>query len=282
MELQCAREQTNCYNYNKENPLIEIIDKTEGDVMDLYMSKNCIVFLLKGEISFSSGKISNKTIKNDEMFVHPYRHKGILEIRKSSTLIIMNLNVDFSFCVHFPVESLYGKNLNANDIYPRKFNPVLKQYISSLAEYIRDGLYCTYFFELKIKEFLFLVRTYFSEKDLQLFFMPILNSDMEFSKQVFEGFKKVKTVKELAELMHYSLSGFEKRFKRVFDMPASKWIEQEKGKEIYHEITCSKRTIMEIGYNFGYSPSHFNNYCKRIFGETPKKLRNKTLKITTK
>lgn len=279
MNFLYAQEHLKCYNYTKKNPLIEVIKKEEGEIIDLFSVRNCIIFLLCGKMLFSSGTTKNKTIEEEEMFVHPYQHKATLEVLKPSELVLMNLNFDLSFCDHFPIENLYDSRLKTDDIYLLDFNPIIKNYIFTLTNFVNDGLRCTYFYELKIKELLYILRAYTPKETLQFFFQPVLNSDMEFHRQVFEGFKKVKTIKELADLMHYSLSGFEKRFKRVFNMPASKWIEKEKGKEIYHEITCSKKTIMEIAYDFGYSPSHFNNYCKRVFGKTPNSLRKSTTRV---
>jgi AraC-like DNA-binding protein len=80
----------------------------------------------------------------------------------------------------------------------------------------------------------------------------------------------------LAKKVNYSISGFEKRFKRVFDMSPYQWIQAQRAQAIYHEIHCSSKTFAELGYDFGFSsPSHFSNFCKQMFKETPGRLRKK-------
>lgn len=275
MELLYKDEHFSCFNYNSKKSLIEVIEKERGDSFELNSKRSSIIFVLTGKIKVSMGLLNDKVIEEGRMFVHPGIFKGTVNIEEKTTLIVMILNTNFSFCEHFSIEKLCEDNEKniKDDIFSLEINSLTKSYLQLLEQYIRDGLRCIYFFELKLKEFLYILKAYHPKEDLQLFFHPILNRDTEFSKQVLENVGKVKTVKELAKELNYSLSGFEKRFKRVFDISASKWMEQNKARAIYHEINCSNKTIMEIAYEFQFSPSQLNDYCKRIFKKTPKQLR---------
>lgn len=276
MSLLYAEEHLACFLYSKEDSLIEIMNKEKGEIWEFLPLQNCIFFLLRGEIALTSGTLTNKKIRSGRFLILPGHKKSIINIAETATVMVMKLNINLAFCDHFPLERIYDEKLKDKDgLHLLKINPIAKSYIALLENYFADGLRCTYFIDLKVKEFMYVLRAYYPKKDLQLFFQPILNKDLDFSMLAFKHVRDVKTVKELAAVMNYSLSGFEKRFKKVFGMPASKWMEQNKAQEIYHEINCSKKTITEIGYDFGYSPSHFNDYCKRIFKMTPSKLRER-------
>ena len=275
MELLYKEEHFSCFNYSHKSPLIEVLEKKQGEVFELSTNRNSIIFILRGQIKISAGLINNKVIEKERMFVHPGRFKGNIEVEENTTVIMMDLSTNLSFCEHFSIERLFNENKNEmkDDIFSLDINEMTEAFLNLLERYIKDGLRCVYFFELKLKEFLYILRAYYPKEELQLFFRPILNKDMKFCTLVLENAGKAKTVKELAELSNYSLSGFEKRFKKVFDISASKWMEQNKARAIYHEINCSNKTITEIAYDFEFSPPHFNDYCKRIFKKTPKQLR---------
>jgi AraC-like DNA-binding protein len=116
-------------------------------------------------------------------------------------------------------------------------------------------------------------------KDLRAFFSAILSDDLKFSLHIMREYHPALTVGDLAKKMNYSLTGFEKRFKKVFDMPPSKWMQTQRAQAIYHEINCSDKTIAELGYEFGFSsPSHFNNFCRKIFKESLGNIRKRNKK----
>jgi AraC-like DNA-binding protein len=59
-------------------------------------------------------------------------------------------------------------------------------------------------------------------------------------------------------------------------MSPSQWMQVQKSRVIYHEINCSDKTFAELGYEFGFSsPSHFNNFCKKMFKCAPGTIRKK-------
>ncbi len=83
-----------------------------------------------------------------------------------------------------------------------------------------------------------------------------------------------KTVKELAQLTNYSVSGFEKKFKRVFNTSAGNWLKQQKSTIIFNDISNGSDSFKNISYQNGFSSiSHFNNYCKLHFSKTPGEIR---------
>ena len=77
-------------------------------------------------------------------------------------------------------------------------------------------------------------------------------------------------------MTHYSLSGFQKRFKKVFGVSAYHWMKDVRSKSIYHQINSTEKSFKEISDEYGFSsPSHFNDFCKVHFGTTPGRIRRK-------
>jgi AraC-like DNA-binding protein len=137
-----------------------------------------------------------------------------------------------------------------------------------------DGLTSVEFCQLKQKELLYYFGLYYSKEELYDFFYSILSTDIAFSRLIYKNLEKIHNIEEFATLMNYSISGFKKRFHKVFGMPAYRWLSHERANKIFHAITCSRETFTQISYDFGFSsPSHLNNFCKKMFGATPGEIR---------
>jgi AraC-like DNA-binding protein len=137
-----------------------------------------------------------------------------------------------------------------------------------------SGLSGNPYIELKMRELIYIMRQDYSEKELVGFVKYIKVRDLTFSDSVYRAYSKVNSVKELARLSYYSLSGFKKHFEKVFGVSASKWIKEKRTTEIYREIMKGEKTFKEISLDFDFSsPAHFNDFCKQQLGNTPGKLR---------
>ena len=279
MELLYVQEHLSCYHYDKsEDPTVRYTKYAPEDKEKYMSNKNVVFFILEGSLSVSFGKIVDKTVNAGDIFLLP-AYMEITEVAKTKARVFLfNLPVTFSFCDHFSLEMLYheSKELKKEQITTHilKTNERVDAYINSFLPCWEDGLRCNFFLELKIKEFFFLLRAYTPREDLVAFFTPILSDDMEFYNLILNKSQSVKTAKELARLANYSLTGFEKKFKKVFGTSAHKWMKKQLAANIYHEIRCTTKTFMEISDAFGFSSSaHFSNFCKSVFGLTPKAIR---------
>lgn len=74
-----------------------------------------------------------------------------------------------------------------------------------------------------------------------------------FSDFIYQNYREVKSISELASLSCYSRSGFEKRFRKIFGVPASHWITLRKAADIYHEIRRSRKSIKQICFDYSFS-----------------------------
>ena len=274
-----------CHNNMKyDNSIVRYVEFDKKKEIESKFAKNCILLTLKGEASISFGQNINKLIKAGSMILLPAETEIAAIIKKNTCVLIFYLPLSFSFCDHVSLEILsqeIGKKKKHDFPSPvLKTNKYIENFVKSFLPSWEDGLRCNLFFELKIKEFLFLLWNYTTKEDLAAFFAPILTNDMKFYALIQENYKSVKTVKELAGLTDYSLAGFEKRFKRVFGIPAYQWMRKQMSNDLYHEICHSKKSFMIISRNYGFSSSaHLTNFCKSFFGLTPKAIRKEGTKL---
>ncbi len=279
MELLYAQEHLSCYNYEKGNrPTIEKVTLKEGQQWNVFPIDNKSIFILEGSLSFSFGEILDKEIPNGKMMLLPAGSQFKSVALEDSVFLVIRLHNTKQLCDCFSLDTLL-KEEDKNyvpDLYFLDINERVELFISFLDTCMSDGLKCTYYFELKAKEYYFLLRAYYSKRDLLGFFYPLLSKDISFSELVIKNHYKVKTVQELADMTHYSLSGFQKRFKKVFGVSAYHWMKDERSKAIYHEINSTNKSLKEISEDYGFSsPSHFNDFCKMNFGSTPGRIRRK-------
>ena len=268
-----------CFNYSKDGkrPLIELKNYEKGVVLQMVTEYNKIIIVFTGTLNFSFEQRFNQHVCDGSIIVLPVKHNYRIEVMEDTTFLIFRLNTEFSFCDHFSIEMLYReKGGKKDEAHILNANHVVMGYLNHLTTLLNDGLYCGYLLEIKLKEFLYLLRYYYPVQELKAFFTPILSDDFKFSALVWKNYHPTLTVSDLADKTNYSLSGFEKRFKKVFQESPSQWLISQKARAIYHEINCSTKTFAELGYEFGFSsPAHFNNFCKKVFKETPGSIRKK-------
>jgi AraC-like DNA-binding protein len=281
MKLCHVEEHTSCFQYSAQDPTIEIFELRAKENIQTDSDSNQIVFAITGLFNITSKKFQNKKVKTGESILIPLHTPCVITAIEDVKMMVIKLNLSITFCDRLPLELLletHGKIKKETDIGVLKPNQRLIDYVNMMQEYIKDGLKCEFFFDIKTREFLFLIRAYYDKNVVFDFFKPIYSTDFIFSGDVYRNLDRVKTVKEMAEILNYSLSGFEKKFKKVFNMSPYQWMQEQKAKKIYHEIHCSKKTFTEMAFEYDFSsPAHFNVFCKLFFGCTPGELRKENM-----
>ena len=106
--------------------------------------------------------------------------------------------------------------------------------------------------------------------------LAVLHNKTRFSKLVVENYDHKLSVHDFAKKLNYSISGFEKRFKKTFNMTPMQWMQNQKAQAIYYEITCDTKSFNKLALEYGFSSApHFHNFCKKIFNKTPGSIRKK-------
>lgn len=285
MDYLHIHEHQICGNYTKrEKPIIENRIIPKGFKGEVDIEDNVLIFVVEGDVYISYGRVPEENVKTGKIMLLPVGSKINFCALQKTTYTILRLQSQSNFDERLSYKLLL-KDILAEDTcleksaenlpnYYLDMNNCLWAYINNLNARIQDGIKSTVFFELKLKELFFLLRAYYPKEELFRFFEPIVYGDHEFLNIIMCNFQKVKTVKELADLTNYSISGFEKRFKRVFNTSAGNWIKQQKSMNIFHEISMGDVSFKNICFKNGFSSlSHFNNYCKLHFGLTPGEIR---------
>lgn len=279
VKLLNKEDHLSCQNAEKCNNFeINYVEFRKSEMKKRKMFKNCIFLTLKGGGFISFGQNINKLIKTGNIVLLPSETEVVTTIEKNTAILLFYLPLSFSFCDYVSLEILSNeikkKEKNNFTMQILEINGHIENFVQSFLHPWKDGLQCNSFSQLKTKEFLFLLLNYTAREDLAAFFAPIITNDMEFYALIQENYRSVKTVKKLAELTDYSLAGFEKRFKKVFGMPAYQWMKKQLAADLYHEIYHSKKSFTILSRNYGFSSSaHLTNFCKSVFGLTPKAIR---------
>jgi len=294
MKLLYVEEHLNCYMYDtQKDSIIRYLEKEKGEKISFKNAHSQLFFLLKGKIKYNSEYYVNQVFKAGTFLLLPHESSCAIEVKEKLKLVVVKMHQEVNFCNHFPLTMLSEFNLNrkkTNDdslLYLLKTNDVIDDWLKSVVKSISTGLKCSYFQELKQKEILYYLRAFYSKEDLFAFFSPILNGDVAFSNLIYQHHKLVKNINELAKITSYSLSGFKRKFGKVFGVPPAVWIKREKAKKIFHEINCTVKPFKEIAVEYDFSSSaHFDKFCKKMYNMSPGTLRentkNRVLNIETK
>lgn len=286
MELLYSQEHLSCFNYEKGNrPVFEKLSLKKGQKWKTFSVDNLIIFTLKGNLNFSFGEYLNKVLPENKMMVLPAGSHLSSEVNEDCNVIVIRLLETKQLCDCYSLDMLlHEKDTDlAPGLHYLDINERISAFLSLMEECVGDGLKCIFYLDLKAKELFFLLRAYYTKKDLLGFFYLLLSRDVTFSDLVLKNHHKAKNVQELADILHYSLSGFQKRFKKVFGVSAYHWMKEERSKSIYHEINNTQKSFKEISDDYGFSsPSHFNDFCKASFGAPPGRIRQSKVFLNMK
>lgn len=280
-ELLYVEEHCTCYNYEHVgHGSIELIDLKEGDSFNVCPNYHKILFVRKGEFEYTLDNSGKRHINEGYMLLLPSGSKFSGKALRYTETILTRIPVEEQLCDAYSFEKLLkegeDEESQKDQEYILPINERVDTFLAFLHQCAGEGLRCLYYFLIKQKELFFLLRAYYKKEVLYNFFYPLLTSDISFSQFMIRNRNKVKTVKELAQLANYSLSGFQKRFKKVFGISAHQWLNEQRSKSILHDINNSAKTLKEISRVYGFSSqSYFNDFCKMNFGATPGQLRRK-------
>lgn len=284
MSILYLNEHTSCFNYScNEHAKIIIQALKKGDEWEPRPHENLLIFVNEGQVIVSYNKRKKTNVSKKKVILATANTPMQVIAKKDSKITTIRIPSNIQFCDRYSLERLFTEEEGDKepDTYFMDINKEVNDFLVTLESYMNSGLQCTLFFDIKIKELFFILRGLYTKEELYKFFYPILSSDMVFSQFIQRNYHKVKTVTELAELSNYSLSGFIKKFKKVFGRSAYQWMKEQKAKVIYHEINDKTKTLKQITLEYGFSsPAHLNEFCKAYFNDTPGNIRKTKTKAS--
>lgn len=236
-----------------------------------------ITYVIEGQLKFSYGEHTDKKLNKGQMALFLSGYQTVVCTEADAHILVIKISDQVQLYDCFTSSTLFEKSGDKlHTLTLLEANTIISNYMLVLDTYINEGIGHNDLFEYKIKEFFYLLQQYYSKDELFDFFYFYLTNDIGFSNMVKAYSYKVKTVQELADLTNYSLSGFHKRFKRVFGISAYQWMTEQRSKNILHEIISTTKSLKEISDEYEFSsPSHFNDFCKKHYKITPGSIRRK-------
>lgn len=266
-----------CFNDCLDN--VGLIVCGEDATDELILNYHMLFYVFEGTAMF-------KGVSFGEMDLH----KGQIAFLPVGTEAMYSVSADLQ-CLYFrlddetPVGEYYHldltrefdlKRVDSNIDRVVDANELIGRYMTNLRFVLEQNLLNNLFFEIKIKELLYLLKVTFTKKELTGLWDLYRPEFSNFYGAVVRNCRENDTVAKLAELMHYTVSGFEKRFKKTFGVSPARWLRSRKAKRIYKEVSLGSLNFKEIAdrYNFS-STSTFNDFFKSTFGKTPGEVRGK-------
>lgn len=261
-------------------PTIETRNLKQGHREKLILHKNEIVFMMKGEIRFVFGHLSEKTIRSGEFFFVPVGQSRFI-VREETSMIIVRLNEAIRFNDGCRIEHLYKPDQRGipskrvkRVVCSLQINTPLQHFLFSLIRSMESGLNCREYFDLKGKELFILMRAYYPIEQLRDFFSLILTSDTAFSEHIRVNHHHYRKVSELAASMNMGTKNFERMFSRVFGVSPGKWMNNERAQRLYLELCSGLKSMKQLTDECGFStPQQLNRFCKRELGYNPSEIR---------
>ncbi|NDV95419.1 AraC family transcriptional regulator [Dysgonomonas sp. 521] len=294
-KLLYAGEHPDSPNYdNRLHPAIEEKFMEQGQSWEVQPWVNKIIFILEGEIEYSTGE-SGYYVAHKGQFLFLAANRSLsVHAGQGAHLGIIRLYDKIQLCDSFHLENLTTTGqAKANPIKGSKkhfgdntgtgllltANPIMERYLEILTICHRQGLKSRYYNECKIRELMFILRAFYSKEDLYRFFYPALTTDTWFSQFIMSNYNKYDDLAGLAAAMNYTVSGFEKKFRKVFYEAPYTWMRRQRAQEAYHYIKTSDKSFKEIAEIFGFStPPAFIRFIRENFGMTPGEIRKKSRK----
>ncbi|MDF9830675.1 helix-turn-helix transcriptional regulator [Parabacteroides sp. PF5-6] len=291
MDLLYRSEHMACRHYDRtDKPVIEVVKIVKGEKRILSVNNNEIVFIIEGRLRYFFKEFPTHEAVKGQIIFRPagadYAYEGLLD----SIVVIFRVHKPIALCDKFSIEKLYGnKKIEAENISEPllEAEPGLKRigtleinsriwyFIDGVMDCITDGIKCRCWFELKIKEFLVLLRAYYTKEKLHDFFYIILSGDTAFSEYVRLNWLSLRTVQSLADSLNMTRKQFTTRFTRVFGKTPIRWMTETRAQMAYKEITSTKKPFKQIASECGFSSdTELIRFSKKEFKKTPTELRD--------
>lgn len=277
-------EHSSCHGVdNSTKPQIETVSIPKGTTGCLELNHNEVAFFIEGRLKFIFGDFHEHESKKGHILFLPVGGRYFYQAPANAVVMVFRLHGPLKLCDNYPVEKLYGikTSISSKNCKPQtkklstlQINSHLWHFLEGINHCLSDGINCDYYFELKIKEFFLLLRTYYQEEEIHDFFHQILTKDTIFSEYVRLNSNRYRTVGELADAMHLSTKQFAKKFVDIFGETPYQWMKAGRAKTIRDEILSTRKPFKQIAFENEFSTiAQFTKFCKKELGQTPTSIR---------
>ena len=236
-----------------------------------------LVFVLSGKALISCNEYKDVPIEGGEMTLWPMNSNCTWVSTEDTTSIVLEGGSELSVCDRKALREYADQWLN---VFPAFRTLTIKkrlyEFLYSIRNYLEDNLVCPNMHEAKLLELSTLFRAYYQPEELMTFFLPTVRDTHEFKEFIMSNYLKMKGVKEFVDLSGMNIGTFNRKFKTHFNMTPYQWLIKQKSKHIFYELSNTDKSFKSISKEFQFTDaSHFNRYCKAMFGAPPSEIRKK-------
>lgn len=278
-DLLYVQEHLSCRHYVSDYRCrFKYREESENTVFE-YDSKHhyMLLFIEYGQVAVDCNEFKGRRFGGGQMVFIP---KGS-EVRVVSTEPVGVLTCTFdamnNVCDKFNLHSYWPlcKEI-AYDFEPVDVSPQLNTFLETVRYYLKEGINCEHFHEMKQQEMFLVLRWFYPKEVLARLFYPIIGNSIDFKALVLENYLKVDSVAQLADLSHMGRRRFDTVFKDEFGMPPRQWMLRQIAKHVKFHLLEPGATISDVMYKFNFnSPTHFTRFCRQQFDCTPTELMEK-------
>lgn len=260
--------------------LFTVVDLTNESRSKSIVSEkdNLLLFLLHGELSFGNELVESQRLKGREFAFIEAPFSLRMNIKQDSCAMILYYRD--SLWITSPEMQENGSSqkvrfCNHNFVLPVK-EPLLL-FLNQLRRYHMDGLdFSQTLYDVKLRELTFIFEKYYSDEASVEAFRQNVSTSLDFRTKVMSTYQQAKTAKELADLCGYGLKSFQRMFRLHFNETPYQWMRKQMVAPIEDKLKDESIPIKQIVAEYGFSSvSHFNTYCRKYFGATPKAVRGR-------
>jgi len=239
---------------------------------------HCLFFLIAGQVELHYESQIRSLQKNTVWFIPMSSDYKVCA--SSDAVIVMNyFNKPVDLCEISALQNLSLSLEQESDSSTLQINKPLEDFISSMVFYLNEGIFCKHFHEIKQKELFYILRYFYTKKEIAGLFAPIISKNLDFRNTVLANYLNANSVKELAQICNYSLSSFNRIFKENFKENPYIWLQNQKIKYIAGRLSDKNIPLCQIIDEFRFSsPAHFTIFCKKHLNLTPSQFRKQHVK----
>lgn len=248
--------------------LFKRLDKSILNMEKIIVS-HAILYIKSGRVEIETFDYEKLTAKEGEMLFLPRDSYLMSDYTKDDQEMEVYLFFfDHTLTLEFLQNAPNKENTSQENILKLKLSNNILNYIAALQDMSYKNINNYQLLKIKIFELLHLISEVNGE------FIDILQKQesgkTDIETYMLKHFNKNLDVRDWASLSGYSLSTFNRKFKKKYNMSPKKWITQRK-MELASESLKKGVSVSECAMDFGYSnTSNFIKAFKEIYKTTPK------------
>jgi AraC-like DNA-binding protein len=272
-----SEEHFGCPNYRHEVTIgFKYREFPHGSLISFDdLSTNIIVFMMKGVLKCDCCNDGISQINAGQMIFLPAKSMCNLNFEAGSAIVSLAFEKCSFVCHTKPLHDLrklvpYVNNFS-NVLH---INSQLQAFLDLLTMYLRNGVSCVAFHNLKIDELFILFRHFYSKEQLAVFMAPMLGASQEFRLNCLRMRSNSRNITELVSMSGMSKTKFYDKFRKEFgDVNPKKWFDSYLEYRILRATSEPGVSVKELAYRFEFeSESAFSQFCHRHFGVSASEL----------